>query len=514
MGDHPNGSDRVFERLARFAAYVRANPRFDHEERECKHTLAETVKELLQTACVGAPIGGTLERLAAQSGDPRRPYHVLTPPAIEWISGWAATDEASLSRALALCSEQGKTATERFATFEVCASEAARRGVAREAPKAMMAFASLINFALGPQSIPVVRTEPFERLQRTLGYDTGPPGSPLELYLHHVEFARRLSARLSDAGIAMRDAMDVQAVIFLADATHFRLESGGEVPPPDAEPPDGAGLRRRRRPDSYLAICACIGYESSYLAEWIEFHRLLGVERFYLYNSREREDQRKVLDPYIRSGLVQLRDWDPFPPQLPAYQHCLEQHRDDARWIAFLDADEFLFPPQGESLPRKLRDFEANPGVGVNLALFGPCGHRERPAGLVSESYDRSVPSRFVKTIVDPTRVVACRSPHFFIYDEGFAVDENRHPIWRGETTYVSFSGLRVNHYYTKSEAEFRDKETRARADTGEIRAAGLDRILEQERRLAERDDAIAQYLPQLRRALGATPTSRTRSRS
>lgn len=31
----------------------------------------------------------------------------------------------------------------------------------------------------------------------------------------------------------------------------------------------------------YLAVCAIFRDEAPYLAEWIEFHRLVGVEHFY-----------------------------------------------------------------------------------------------------------------------------------------------------------------------------------------------------------------------------------------
>jgi hypothetical protein len=40
----------------------------------------------------------------------------------------------------------------------------------------------------------------------------------------------------------------------------------------------------------YLSICAIFKDEAPYLQEWIEFHRLLGVEKFYLYNNNSRDN--------------------------------------------------------------------------------------------------------------------------------------------------------------------------------------------------------------------------------
>ena len=34
-----------------------------------------------------------------------------------------------------------------------------------------------------------------------------------------------------------------------------------------------------------LSICAIFKNEANYLKEWIEYHRMVGVEHFYLYNS-------------------------------------------------------------------------------------------------------------------------------------------------------------------------------------------------------------------------------------
>ncbi len=41
-----------------------------------------------------------------------------------------------------------------------------------------------------------------------------------------------------------------------------------------------------------------------------------------------------------------------------AFDDCLERHRRDSRWIAFIDIDEFLFSPTGKGLPDVLAGFE------------------------------------------------------------------------------------------------------------------------------------------------------------
>jgi hypothetical protein len=262
-------------------------------------------------------------------------------------------------------------------------------------------------------------------------------------------------------------------------------------------------------------VCAIYRDEAPYLSEWIEFHRLVGAERFVLYDNQSRDDHRDVLAPYVQQGIAVVHDWPHFPGQISAYSHCIEHHRRESRWIAFIDLDEFLFSPTDSDLAGVLKGYEPYPAVAVNAAVFGHSGHRTKPPGLVLESYlrrgnDRDVRrSRFVKSIVDPERAVEAVDPHRFVYTNGSAVDENRRPVHESVTESVSFSRLRVNHYYTRSEAEFRDKLAKQRA-TGPYRLRHNLSVFF-ERLNAVPDDAITSYLPALREALRGAQVAKER---
>ena len=84
--------------------------------------------------------------------------------------------------------------------------------------------------------------------------------------------------------------------------------------------------------------------EGSYLVEWLEFHKLVGVERFFLYDNTSTDNTIDVLRPYIESGEVIYHYWPHKPGQMSAYTHCLNNHRYDSEWIAFIDLDEFNLP--------------------------------------------------------------------------------------------------------------------------------------------------------------------------
>jgi hypothetical protein len=261
---------------------------------------------------------------------------------------------------------------------------------------------------------------------------------------------------------------------------------------------------------TYLSVCACCGYDAPYLVEWIEFHRLVGVERFFLYNNGDREGQRALLAPFVREGTVVLHEWPGASPQVPAFDHCLETHGRDARWIAFIDTDEFLFSPLEKPLPELLGEYEEWPGVGVCRVFFGTSGHRAKPPGLVLESYLRRFKRHrghhAVKSIVDPSRALWAIGPHIFAYREGWAVDEQRRRINGHWVDSPSVERLRINHYWTKSEHELEEKFARPRPDTGEPYGAErtAERYRRMDRELGEPDEVILSYLPALRRAVGA----------
>jgi hypothetical protein len=280
-----------------------------------------------------------------------------------------------------------------------------------------------------------------------------------------------------------------------------------------------------------LAMCTIFHNEAEYLAEWVELHRIAGVEHFFLYDNLSEDDPAGVLAPYVDEGLVTLVDWPLHPRgQMPAYTHCVTELGPLARWIAFVDADEFFFAPGGGDLKEALEPYDPYGGVAVNYVNFGTSGHKRKPAGLVAESYvrradheralimpaglraphlDPTVESSYyplnarVSSVVQPARVVRCLSPHFFEYRPGFcAVTENHEPVFGPMTDRVSVERLRMNHYWTKSEEECHAKFTRGRADTG-VSRAWPDEFLHRDAALnAVYDDEIHVHLPALRAAL------------
>ena len=99
--------------------------------------------------------------------------------------------------------------------------------------------------------------------------------------------------------------------------------------------------------------------EAPYLREWVEFHRLVGVSvSFSTTTTASTITARCWL--HVDDGSVTIHDWPQWPAHVQTYDDCLKRHREDSRWIAFIDLDEFRL--QKTPLPVLLREYEEFPG--------------------------------------------------------------------------------------------------------------------------------------------------------
>lgn len=148
-------------------------------------------------------------------------------------------------------------------------------------------------------------------------------------------------------------------------------------------------LRRPKYNKKYkIAICGIFKNEAPFLKEWIEFHEMIGVEHFYLYNNNSEDDYKSVLQPFIGRGLVTLIEWPYEQAQMKAYSHFYETYRNESQWVSFLDIDEFFCPRHDDSLIDWLRNNDKYPVILVYWKMFGTSGKMKHDNNqLVIEQY-------------------------------------------------------------------------------------------------------------------------------
>jgi hypothetical protein len=229
----------------------------------------------------------------------------------------------------------------------------------------------------------------------------------------------------------------------------------------------------------YLAVCMIFRDEAPYLREWLDFHLHVGVEHFYLYNNRSTDHYADELAPYMGRGVVTLTDWPEVPGQRTAYLHCIDKNAMTARWISFIDADEFLYSLVGTDIRTVLKGHEHIPAVGVARYEFGSSGHKTRPAGPVLSSYvfRHRHPRGASKAINNPRLVRGIKNAHrcqFFVADARFGCE-----------------ALRINHYWSRSLEDLAAKQKKTDKGIAWLRSFSLEEMLEHETTNNEVEDRL-----------------------
>lgn len=281
------------------------------------------------------------------------------------------------------------------------------------------------------------------------------------------------------------------------------------------------GMRSFLHPDHpkyELVVCALFQDEELFLEEWIAFHRLIGVEHFYLYNNLSQDRSVEILAPYVREGIVDLFDWPVTAHseaeyleniQLPIYNQLLSRVKKEAKWAAFIDPDEFIVPRRGETLAALLRDYDAYAALAVNWQIYGTSGWETIPEGslltetLIWKGEEESSWNQIVKLIVQPEYVQQIHHPHFFEYRDGcYAVDTEKRPqISSMGAQVLEISRLQINHYWFGTGSWFKKNKLPRRSKWGiRLSTEQIEEIMGLYNRV--KDLSILPFIPALRRQL------------
>jgi hypothetical protein len=209
-----------------------------------------------------------------------------------------------------------------------------------------------------------------------------------------------------------------------------------------------------------LAIGSVFQDEARYLKEWIEFHKMMGVQNFILVNDRSTDNYAEVLQPYVDAGEVALFSQH-CPPKWSGkrwvhYQWLitfalLEHLRGIARWVAIIDIDEFLVPAEADDLPTFLADYEDCGGIYVRWEPFGT-GYIDKLADEDLLTDRLHLKWRFIegykmlgKSVVKPHRVLRSNIHRYDLLPGYKLVDSN--PGMKNK-----FPRIRLNHYWARDE--------------------------------------------------------------
>lgn len=129
-----------------------------------------------------------------------------------------------------------------------------------------------------------------------------------------------------------------------------------------------------------VGVVSIFQNEAPYLKEWIDYHRLLGVQHFWLYNDSSNDNWEDVLRPYVELKIVEVIDWSKarkeiqkWPKiQIEAYKDAILRAKGISRWLALIDIDEFIVPMQEKNIEECLdKHFIDVQGIYISWLVFG-----------------------------------------------------------------------------------------------------------------------------------------------
>lgn len=264
-----------------------------------------------------------------------------------------------------------------------------------------------------------------------------------------------------------------------------------------------------KREKVYLSVVAIFKDEPD-VVEWIEYHKLAGVERFYLYDNESVEDYELILKPYIESGLVVYKKVEGRCMQKPVYKDAIYRYKTETEWLAIIDLDEYIVPVEVDDIKDFLRTKDNHPAVVVNWVMFDSNGldKREKDKTVIEsfvrvyENYQKEI-NKTIKSIVKPEKVRFTTSVHACNYKNNeLAVDENGNEYCGNlyfQTEKNSINKIRINHYHCKSREEYLSKINKGFADKKRARVFDETKLNFEN---TTYDYVILKYLDKLKDAL------------
>ena len=234
-----------------------------------------------------------------------------------------------------------------------------------------------------------------------------------------------------------------------------------------------------------ITMCTMVKNEAKYVREWVEFHSLVGVSRFVLFDNDSSDSLMAALGGTMAEVVI-LR-WPPehWPPgnphqercqgykdgtyrdgwaysycQTAAFHECLRRERGRSRWVAGVDVDEFYLPRYDEksglrTLQDALRPYGHMHGVSLSAYTYGT-SHLMLPiaAGelMIETHLLRGNDAGIDKEFVDPLKADTYHCVHWAHYTD---------PLWNNKimrTVPRQRSLVRFNHFPFRSVIESRHK--------------------------------------------------------
>ena len=276
----------------------------------------------------------------------------------------------------------------------------------------------------------------------------------------------------------------------------------------------------KERPSSHIkkqynfSVCALLGGEMGYLREWIEYHQLIGVDHFYLYDDGKNPEVEEILKHFIKKRVVSLIPWErenslheeemgftwSLSTQIPAYENAIHvMGVAETKWLICLETNEYLVPPKNDRIIDVLDQYSNYAGFLLSSDHFDSSkNNKQIGAHLMIENRDLvdfvkgNPKEEVVKVIFKPE---SCYGFSWPPYQCKFKNTQETMKLGRNE--------LRVNRYVYQGKFHLNNLRRRLDIDNSVLSENDIFNLLKQGYQIEDRERAIDRFLPQLRSKMG-----------
>ncbi len=141
-----------------------------------------------------------------------------------------------------------------------------------------------------------------------------------------------------------------------------------------------------------IVVCAAFQDSAPRILEWIAFHRLIGADRFVLYDLGSTDATAALIARSRFSHQATVIDWARNDGRPAAYADFVANHANRFTWAAIVAPDEFIHPLDTDTIRALLPRYDGFSAVVLRRLGFVTSGQPMRPGQLVTGSCTSRVP--------------------------------------------------------------------------------------------------------------------------
>lgn len=222
----------------------------------------------------------------------------------------------------------------------------------------------------------------------------------------------------------------------------------------------------------YLTLGSCLKQEEAYMADFVKYHRHVGVEHFVFFD-REYSPLTKLLGDEPDVEIIHFPD---IPQNVHAvgWGQLIKHNQGKTKWLALIDADQVLVPVKQTDVKEVLKNYEDFASLQCNWHTFGSSGRIEKGEGSLYERFLMRATSQeginnHTQFICQPDRTLAVRTDdphHAKMPVNEVSVNTNKVIIPNSPFNIPPLHDtMFVAHYISKSKEEWATKNAKGRAD-------------------------------------------------